>query len=186
MVDHGKYKLARFKARGEEAARDNGDSLKIHKVGDGVGGQLTVYEVVLPDQDASLFVALASEKTMLVAPGKDYVVDALKRGKAKKKAVLKSKAFQALVEKMDAKQSASIAVMGKALKGDALDEAPKIVKDLVGKIDALGGGLTLGDDVKFEVVVSAKTAADAPAFKDSAEKGVKLGLPTLLLLGTAP
>jgi hypothetical protein len=84
---------------------------------------------------------------------------------------------------MDVKQTASVAVMGKALKGDALDEAPKAVKDLVGKIDALGGGLTVGDDLKFEVVISAKTAADAAAFKDAADKGLKLGLATLLLLG---
>jgi hypothetical protein len=96
---------------------------------------------------------------------------------------LKNKAFQALVEKMDAKQTASIAVVGKALEGQALDDAPKAVRDLLGKIDAVGGGLTVGkNDVKFEVVVSAKTPADATALRDQADKGLKLGLAALLLL----
>jgi hypothetical protein len=74
VIVHGKFNLAKFRARGAEAARDNGDVLKIHKVGDGAGGQFLVYEVAVPGQDLSLYVALGSERAMLISPGKDYVV----------------------------------------------------------------------------------------------------------------
>jgi hypothetical protein len=182
IIVHGKFDLAKFKAKGDEAVRDNGDVLKVHKIGDGAGGHFLVYEVVLPD-DESLFVSHASDKAMLISSGKDYVVEALKRGKTKKRAALKNKAFQALVEKMDVKQSVSVAALGKALKGEALDEAPKMVKELVEKIDAVGGGITFGEeDVKFEMVVSAKTEREAASLKEGADKSLKFGLAALLLL----
>jgi hypothetical protein len=183
LIVHGKFDLAKFKAKGDDAARDNPDILKIHKIGDGGGGQFTVYEVVLPtDDDDSIFVSIPNDRTMLVSSGKDDVVEALKRGKGKKKATLKNKDFQALVEKMSSKQSVSVAALGKALKGGALDEAPKMVKNLVEKVEAVGGGITFGNDVRLELLVSTKTERDAKELRDGTNNGLKLALAALLVL----
>jgi hypothetical protein len=141
--------------------------------------------VIPPGADQSLFVALAGKTTILASPGKDYVIDALKKGKPKAKPALKSKAMQALLEKLDPKQSVSVALLSSVLtKGNLLDDAPKQVKDALDKLDALGGGVTVTNDVKLEVAVAAKTAAGAKEIKAQADTGVKLGLAGLALLGS--
>src|SRR5262249_52951830 len=118
-------------------------------------------------------------------PGKDYVVDALKAAKLKKNPPLKSKVMQALLEKMDAKQSVSLAILGSALKGAGLDDLP-VVTDLLDKVEALGGGVTLGEDaVRFELAVATKSDKDAKEFKASVDKGLRQALAALALLGGA-
>jgi hypothetical protein len=182
-IVHGQFDLAKFKAKAEEALRDHPEALKLHKVPNGAGGQFLVYEVTAPDPDTPLFVALASKNTLLASWGKDYVVDALKKAPGKAAPALKNKDMQALLEKMDLKQSVALAAVGKALTKGALpwDEAAKAFE----KVDALGGGLTLGDDVKVEVVISAKTEEDAREFKNAAERGVNQALTVLAVLATA-
>jgi hypothetical protein len=74
IIAHGKFDVAKFKAKAEEVAKTNGDVLKIHK-----SGANQIYEVkIQAEQDVTLFVAIASKDTILASPGKDYVVDALK------------------------------------------------------------------------------------------------------------
>jgi hypothetical protein len=130
--------------------------------------------VNLPDTDAPLFVALADNNTMLVSPGKDYVVPALKKIGKKDKPVLKNKLFQALLEKINDRQSLSLAAVKTDAVKDAANGLPGDVKDMIDKIQAVGGGLTLGDDVKLELVFSTKNAKDAKALKDSADAGLRL------------
>ncbi len=85
VIVHGRFDLAKFKTKGEQAAKDHSENLKIHKV---LAGKHLVYEVNVPDMDEPLFVALASEDTLFASPGKDYVVDALKKlGKPAKPAL---------------------------------------------------------------------------------------------------
>jgi hypothetical protein len=182
-IAHGKFNLAKFRARANEALRDNPDNLKLHKVGDGASGKLDVYEVIL-NEDSSLFVALASERTILASPGKDYVVEGIKRGRAKAKVALRNKDFQALLERVDTKQGVSLAVLSSALAGaEALDSAPAMVKGLIDRTEALGGSIAFGmDEIRFEVAVAAKNAADARAFKESTDRGLKLALAALLFI----
>jgi hypothetical protein len=183
IIVHGKFDLAKFKARGEDAAKDNADILKIHKVPLGGGAQHIVYEVIPPGEDMSLFVALPDKNTLLISGGKDYVVDALKNTRAKKKAVLKNKDVQALLEKMDLKQSIAVVGLGKSLtKGGALDDAPAAVKDALEKIEAIAGGITIDKGVKLEMVVAATTAKDARSLKESADKSLKVALAALAVI----
>jgi hypothetical protein len=181
VIVHGKFNLEKFKKKAEEAARENADVLKIRKVPDGARGQITLYEVTPPGADMTLYVALASNTTLLASSGKDYVIEALKQARAKKKPVLKNKDFQSLLEKMDARQSVSLAVLGKAIKGDLIDSSPR-VKEALAKIEALGGGLTIGEDVKFELVIAAKEEKSAKALRGSAEQVLKWSLVSLTLL----
>jgi hypothetical protein len=172
IIAHGRFDVAKFKARAEEAAKNNSDVLKIHK-----SGANQIYEVKIQgEQDVTLFVAIASKETILASPGKDYVADALKKDGLKKHAGLKNKELQALVEKMDTKQTVSIALVGEAFaKADIPDEKAKAI---LGKIDAVSGGITISDEVKIEIGVTTKTATDA---KDVG-KAINDGLNQLMVL----
>lgn len=172
VIVHGRFDVEKFKAKAEEVAKDESDHLKIHKVS---GGKYLLYEVNHPEVDDPLFVAIASSDTMLVSPGKDYVLGALnKTGKATK-LDLKNKKFQTLLEKVDARQSLSLAAvtspdLAKAIK----KKAPGDISGMFEKIHALAGGLTISDEVKLELTVTTKNTQDAKDLSDSAKAGVNL------------
>jgi hypothetical protein len=187
LIAHGRFDLAKFKARGEEAAQNNGDVLKIHKVPDGKGGQFLVYEVAVPahDEEVPLFVALPEKTTVLASFGKDYVVDALRKSGQKAVPALKSKEFQALLEKMDVGQSLSLAALGSALTRGTGRDATKEARDVLEKIDAAGGGVTLGEGIRVELVISTRSADDARQLKASADAGLNQALALLGLVANA-
>jgi hypothetical protein len=157
VIIHGRFDLDKFRAKAEQTAKDQPDVLKIHKISDGAGGKFPVYEVTLGDQAPPVFVALPNASTILASPGKDYVVDAMRKENAKDKPELKDKNMQALLERMNDKQGLSVAIVGRALT----EGAPQEVKDFFEKVDAVGGGVTVGDAIKIEIAVSAKDADDA-------------------------
>jgi hypothetical protein len=182
VILHGTFNLDKFKAKGDEAARDYPDYLKIHKVPVGAGATQVGYEVTPPDADMPLFVALPAKDTLLASPGKDYVVDALKRAARKARPALKNKDVQALLDKMDEKQSVSVAILGSALtKGGG---APPAVKGLFEKVEAIGGGVTVGEDLKVEVALAARTAEGAKELHDSLDKGLKQALALLSVVAS--
>ena len=172
IIAHGKFDVDKFKAKAEETAKTKGDLLKIHK-----SGNNQIYEVKIQgDQEVTLFVAVVSKETILASPGKDYVVDAIKKEGLKKNAGLKNKQLQAMAEKMDPKQTISIALVGEAF---AKAEIPnEQAKALLAKINAVSGGVTVTDEVKVEFGVTTKNAADA---KDIS-KAIGDGLNQLTLL----
>jgi len=183
LILHGNFNLDKFKAKGEEAARDYPDYLKIHKVSAGAGVTQVVYEVTPPDADMPIFVALPGKDTLLASPGKDYVVDAVKKAARKATPALKSKEMQALLEKMDEKQSVALAALGSALtRGGG---GPAAVKAQAEKVEAVGGGVTVGDDLKVEIALAAKTAEGAKELHESLDKGLKQALALLSVLTSA-
>ncbi len=181
VILHGKFNLDKFKAKGEEVAKNQGDLVKLHKVADGSGGQVTVFEVRIPAQDQSLFVALANDTTVLASPGKDYVADAIKRGKGKGPVALKNKQFQALLEKINPKQTLAVAGLGEALAKNSSDGT---LKELLAKTEVVGGGVTLDDDIKIELVIGAKTEQEAKELKSTINDYVTKGLLVVGLLAT--
>jgi hypothetical protein len=182
LIAHGKFDRAKFKAKAEDVIKTYGDVMKIRKVPDGTGGHYLVYEVNHPEAPMPFFVALPEDNTFLAAPGKDYVVDALKKIGKTEKPALKDKELQALLEKVDARQTVSVAAVGTALKGLLADQAPAEAIAVLDKLTAIGGGLTLGEDIKLEVVASTKDAADARDFRDGAERNLNLALLALAAL----
>jgi hypothetical protein len=178
VIIHGRFDLAKFNAKGDEVSKSNSDILKVHKIPDGKGGQFILYEVTPGELPNALFVALASEKTMLVSPGKDYVVDAMKR---KDKPVLKNKDFQALLEKMNPRQSFAFAALGSAL---AKADVPDQVKNSLQNLEAIGGGITIGEDINLEFVGNAKTVQAAKDINQAINDGLTQGLAFLSLLAT--
>jgi hypothetical protein len=182
LILRGTFNLDKFKAKGEEAARDYPDYLKVHKVPVGAGATQVVYEVTPPDADAPIFVALPGKDTLLASPGKDYVVDAVKKVARKAKPALQNKDMQALLEKLDEKQSVAVATLGSALTKGGATPAP--VKNLFDKVEAVGGGLTVGEDLKVEFALAAKTAEGARELNDSIDKGLKQALALLSLVAS--
>lgn len=171
VILRGRFNVAKFKAKGEEVAKEESEHLKIHKV---LGGKYLLYEANHPDVDDPFFVALPGPDTLLISFGKDYVVNALKKSGKETKPVLKHKRFQTLLEKVDANQSLSLAAVTTPGLTKAIDKAPGDVKGMIEKVQALAGGLTISDEVKLELAVTAKDAKDAKDLGDSAKAGLNL------------
>jgi hypothetical protein len=181
IVARGRFNAVKFRAKAEDLARDKPDVLKkVHQVPDGAGGRRPVYEVALPGQDGSLFVALAGGDVLLASPGKDYVVDALRQAAGKEKAALKNRDFQAVLGRLDERQSVAVAAVGAALR-DAKGGTPS---DVLAKVEAVGGGVTVGDDIKLEFVVSARSAQDARELRKAAGDALNQATALLGLLAT--
>src|SRR5262249_20416372 len=142
VILHGRFNLAKIRAKAKAEAKNNEEVLKIHKVPDGSGGTFVLYEVNVPTADKSqpLFVALANDKTIIASPGKDYVIDALKT-KPGSKPVLKNKQFQSLLEKVDGGQSLYFVAISKALNKGPLAQIDA-VKGVLAQFEAVAGGLT--------------------------------------------
>ncbi len=176
LIVHGKFDLDRFRAKAEKIAKDQPDLLKVHKVANAAGNKALVYEVML-DSAPPVFVALPDRSTLLASPGKDYITDALKKDKP----ALKNKDMAALLERMNDKQGVAAALVGSALAEGAAPE----VKDVLSKINAVGGGVTVGEEIKLEIAVTAKSADDAKAIRDGVEGGLKQARLTLAALAFA-
>lgn len=173
LIAHGRFDVAKFKAKGESVANDNGDVLKIHKV---LGGKHLIYEVNHPDLEAPFFVALAGKDTILASPGKDYVVDALKKIGKQTKPVMKNKDLQALLEKVNDRQSFWMAGIKDPAVKDAIGDLPENVKGMIDKIQAIAGGLTISDEIKLEFVFTTKDGKEAKDLQGSIDAGLKLAL----------
>lgn len=170
LIVRGQFDLDKFKARAEQAAKDDPDVLKIQKVPGG-----TVYEVNAPGQDMPIFVALLNRTTLVASAGKDYVVDAMDREAGRSKATIKDKDLKAVIDRLDDKQSLAFAAVGAAFKGADTGPAAEFLE----KIEALGGGLTITDELRLEVVVSTRNEDDAAKLKEAANNGVNAGIAIL-------
>jgi hypothetical protein len=168
-IVYGRFDVDKLRARADDLAKTQPDQLKVHKVPDGSGGKAVVYEIAVSGQPTPVFVALLDKTTVLAGPGKDYVVDAIKKQTAKEKPTLKNKEVQALLEKMNDKQAVSVAGVGSALAEGSPDEIKAVLENL----DAVGGGITVGDDIKLEAVLSAKSTDAAKQAKDDIAKGLQ-------------
>jgi hypothetical protein len=183
VILHGTFDAAKLKAKAAKLKKEKDESVKVHDVPLGGGVKHEVYEVVLPG-DASLFVALAAPKVLLASPGKDYIIDALKQGRAGKKPALKSKQVQELIEQLDAKNTLSIAVPGKMLgEVGKVDWLPGKANEALAAIDTVGGGLAIGEEFRIDLAISSKDEENAKTVRDYLKTGMKLALAGLAFLG---
>jgi hypothetical protein len=176
---HGHFNTTKLRAKAEELSKSEHVRLKIVKVPDGKGGDAVIYQFTLPDNSTSLFATIIDEKTILASPGKDYIVDAI-RTTGGKPAPLKSKGLEALLDKMEERQSISVAAVSEAVKS-------LIGNDVSGleNLTALSGGLTLSELVKVEIGISTKEADEAKEIHNSLSNQLKLGVVALAGLTAA-
>jgi len=145
---------------------------------------MTVYEVSAPGQDQALYVSFGKD-AVLVSPGKDYVVEAVRAVRGKKKVALKNKEFQALLEKLDPGQSLSVAILGKSVRGaSGADGVPAMLKGLAEKVEAVGGSVRVEKDIEIELSIATRSDREARELREPIDKGLKAGLAALALLGS--
>jgi hypothetical protein len=185
LIVHGTFDAAKLKAFAARVKKEKDEAVKIHETPLGGGVKHDIYEIALPGTDMALFVSVASAKTVLLSPGKDYVIDALKQVKAGKKPALKSKEMQELIDGLDPKCSLAVAVQGKFLAGikDHLSLLPeKLINTLEG-VEGVGGGITVGEECKFDLAITTKDAENARAMRDGMKLAVNLGVAAIAFLG---
>jgi hypothetical protein len=162
MIAHGKFDVAKFAAKADEAAKNHGEILKIHKE----GGH-AVYEVTPPSEQEALFVAVVDNSTMVAAHDKDFVAQSFSRAadsqsKAKKE-------IQDLIARVDPKFSAWFVVPGTALSQGELGKQEE-AKKIVDKIDSVIGGIAINKDVKLSATLGAGSADNAKQLAEAVTK----------------
>jgi hypothetical protein len=159
---NGKFDTTKIAARAEKAAKEESAILKVIKSAD-----YTYYSVKPPETkgvpNETMYVALLDGTTLVAAPTPDAVVDALDKKADKKKSEVKPE-LRALLAKADREPTISIV----SLTGPLSATGQAIVE----KLNAITGGITVGDDVKAAFVLSTKNAKDA----DSVESELKAGI----------
>lgn len=157
-IVHGKFDLAKFKTRAQDAVKE-GAPLSIEK-----SGNYTVYEVNIPEGPAqTLFVALPDAKTLVASPKKELLADALDKHAGKKKGDV-SADLTARVRKHVAGESAWIVVLSRGLnKGPVATDAN--AKEFLDKSVTLSSSVTVTKDVILGATIDAKNADDATALQ---------------------
>src|SRR5262249_38138844 len=152
IIVRGKFDVAKFEKKAAQVAEDMKDVIKIHKVPDGLGGNMKLYEVKIPNQDQPMFVAI-TKTALLASPGKDYVLDAVEKTSGRKETKLKHKDLQAMLNRVDPKQSIWVAVLGSALEKSELAKRDE-TKEIVEKVQDVSGGITVDKNIKIELDVT--------------------------------
>lgn len=176
VIVRGKFDVDKFKAKAEEAAKDNKDLLTIHKA---PGGH-TVYEVAPPGASQAVFVAIANNSTLLAAPSKDYLLDALDKEAGKKKTQLKNKDVQELLGRLDPKLMVALAVPGKTIAQSPLLEGD--AKTMLDKVQDVVAGVVFEKDVKAHLAITANKPTDATSLHQTVSKGVNSATAALALI----
>jgi hypothetical protein len=171
IIVKGDFDVDKFKKVADEAAKEHKDIIKTVKVPDGLGGNYEMYEVAPPELPNSFYVSIASKHYILVAPAKDYLIDAHDKLAGRKKTNLKSKEMAALIGRLDPKQSMSVAVVAKALEKSQLADQEK-AKEIIEKLDDAIFGVTIDKDVDIVLSVTAKDAKAAEALDDQIRDGL--------------
>jgi len=177
MILTGLFDAAKIKKKAEDK-----DAFATHEVKLDDKASHTLYEVKKAGK--GLFVAVVDNKTLLASGEKEYVVAALKQARSDRKPALKDKEVQAVMEKADAKLGVSLAMRGGALpRSDLLDLVPRAIRNALDKVGVVGGGAAFTNEVKFELVATARDEDGAKAARETVTKGLDLVKAGLGFLG---
>jgi WD40 repeat protein/tRNA A-37 threonylcarbamoyl transferase component Bud32 len=165
IVLEGMFDVARFQAKADKMARS--DLLKVHPLPDGQG---KVYETNLPTLPRPLFVKLISKSTLVLAPDKGRVLEALDKEAGRKKTALRSD-VQALLDRVDPRWSIWAVAPGSALEQSPLGNGAAI-KELVAKVQDVFAGITIDKDMSITLKVTARKAEETKTIADGLEEGL--------------
>jgi len=179
----GRFNLARIRQKGEEAARDNAENLRLHPTSLGGGKSHLLYEVVIPNREDSLFAAMLDQRTMALSPGKDYVVEAVRKHQSGNPAKLASSAFAEMLGKMDEKQCVGVAIVGEKVTLPESDAVTRLLREKLGGLEGVGGGVTIDEDIKVEVLLAGPDREKAESLHKAMDKGLRMAVAGLSLLG---
>jgi hypothetical protein len=166
IVARGKFDTAKFKAMGEEVAKEKKDNFKAHQV----DGQ-TIYEVTIPQQPRPLFMALVDGTTIVAGGKKNDITDALAIQAGKKQST-PTKELQGLLSKANPKQSLSVVVLGAAI-GNGVPFGDKV--------EHISGGITVADSIQTDFVIATKDAESAKGLAEMVQAGLEQGKQFVML-----
>jgi hypothetical protein len=161
LVVEGKFNAEKIHAVAEEIAGENGDILRISKI-----GSKKVYEIT-PPGEKRIYAALINETTLVTAPSEDALKDALS-GTARKP--MKAN-FKSLLKTTSSKQSFSFAATGSALSkliADAPIPNVDAAAGMLGGVDGISMAITVGKDIQFQLGIN---AANEETAKQTVGKG---------------
>jgi hypothetical protein len=150
----------KLRAKADKMAESMPALLKAH-----VNGDTKVFE--LRGAAGSIgFISLLDRGTVVFAPRKDQVADALARVAGKKIVELKYKALQPLLDKMNPEDSVSFVGLGEMVTGtavsvtdDGMKTTRKVTAHTLGEqgVASIQGGVTIGAEVKGKATLTAKS-----------------------------
>jgi hypothetical protein len=163
IVVQGRFDPDKLRAKLDKQAEAVPALLKVQAV-----GEAKVFE--LRGAAGSIgFGCLLDRGTLVFAPRKDQVADALARF-AGKKVELKYKALKPLLDKMNPDDAVSFVALGETVTGtvvmeksDGMKTTRTVTHHTLGDqgIASLQGGVTVGDEAKGRVTLTAKSEAEA-------------------------
>ena len=180
----GRFDRAKLQARADELVKQFPGVLKTTTIGDA-----KVYEI--NDHGNSMFAAVLSDGAIGLAPGKDLLGDMLAKAAGTKKTALKNATLPKLLAKLDPKDVVCGAAAGEMItstmtsaKADPAGGKAefKVTHHRLADdgIASMVGGLTVGDDVKGKMTITAKDEATAAKMAGQ----IKDGLEELIRRGT--
>jgi hypothetical protein len=208
VIIHGRFDTAQFQKGARALATDHDEVVKMHKAGDrryyeviapgkhgsfqfGSGLKMDKSGATVPafafdgngsplDLPGSFFFGLVDKGTLILASEKEALLDTFDRAESPKKPTLK-KSVRRAIEESDSKQSLWIVARMSALtEKDATAEAEE--PDEPNRISAVTGGVTIRDEVRIHVTLTAVNVdAAKDVMKDVEDLRTRLaGLATLL------
>jgi hypothetical protein len=159
VILEGRFDPMKLRARADQAVKDHPGIFKPQTIGDA-----RVYEIATPG--LQIWVAPLSENAVGVAPAKELLGDMLAKAAGTKKTSLKNATMQKLLAKLDPKDVISGAAASELIVGTAVSTTvdgtgkreTKVTHHRLGDVGiaSIVGGLTVGEDVKGKVTITAK------------------------------
>lgn len=168
IVAHGRFDVARFRAKAEAVAREKSEMLKIMR-----SGGHTLYRTNIPNQGKTLYVAIPDAGTIVAATKPEAVVTACDGGGGRAASPLAPQ-MVALLTGAEPSRSVSVASLGGALAG--LPGADHI--------DYLVGGIQVEQDVRADFRFQTKDADAAQALTKFLRESVDQAKGLLQIMAT--
>ncbi|OAI40508.1 hypothetical protein AYO40_00830 [Planctomycetaceae bacterium SCGC AG-212-D15] len=166
---HGSFDLAKIHDAADKVIKDKPESLSVSKE-----GTLRLYEVKAPGHDEPAFVCFLNKDVLVASPTKAYVIDAIAKNAGKRDPKF-SKGLQALVAKQDPKQSFWFASLATEELKTQLASNPQ-TKQIAEKLESFSAGVTVANDIKFNVLVQTSEEAAAKDIRQKLEGAKALGI----------
>jgi hypothetical protein len=166
---HGSFDLAKIHDTADKVIKDKPESLSVSKQ-----DNLRLYEVKAGPRGDVVHVVFLSKDVLVASPTKAYIIDAIAKNSGKRDPKF-SKGLQALVAKQDPKQSFWFAALATEELKKQLSGNPQ-TKQLAEKLESFSAGVTVANDIKFNVNVQTSEEAAAKDLRQKLEGAKALGI----------
>lgn len=182
VIVRGKFDLTTIRDTAEAHAANNADQLTIHKQDD-----FRIYELTEKRSGRKAFLCWLDKETLVAAPAKGGVVEAIARHQGKKQAK-PSKELKTLLEAADGKQSVWVVVLASDDLKKAAANNPQLRKT-VDPVQTLTGGIRADDGLAVDLTLRTgdpRAAAEIRKLLDGIKSIVGLATMDHERLGSLP